>query len=263
MTIHKFADVHPDAQLAEGVTVGAFSVIGPKVKIGKGTKVLNNVTIDGATTLGENNTIFPGAVVGAVPQDLKYHGEESRLEIGDGNSIREAVTINIGTEGGGWVTRLGNNNLLMACSHVGHDCQIGDHVIIANCGLLAGHCVVEDRAGIMGLVGVQQFTTIGTLAYVGGLNRVVQDVPPFMLVHEEKVVKPNVIGLQRAGFSEERIKALAEAHRLLFGPSVVNRTEAMDALEARNDLTEDVKYLLQFLRRQQQGRAGRALEATR
>jgi len=265
MNIHKFADVHPDAQLADDVTVGAFTVIGPRVTIGKGTQVMNNVTVDGYTAIGENNTIFPSAVVGAIPQDLKYYGEESRLEIGDNNSIRECVTINIGTEGGGWVTRIGNQNLLMACSHIGHDCQIGDRTIVANCGLLAGHCVVEDDAKIMGLVGVQQFTTIGQHAYVGGLGRVVQDVPPFMMVAGDptRVIRPNVIGLQRAGFSEERVDALREAHKLLFGPGVVNRSQVAAELEQQDDLTEDVHYLLDFLKRQQQGKAGRAREAER
>ena len=265
MDIHRLADVHPDAELAQGVTVGPFSVIGPHVKIGKGTRVMNGATIDGRTVLGENNVIFPGAVIGAIPQDLKYHGEDSRLEIGDGNTMREGVTINIGTEGGGWVTRLGGNSLLMACCHVGHDCRIGDRVIIANCGLLAGHCVVEDDAKIMGLVGVQQFTTIGQHAYVGGLGRVVQDVPPFMMVAGDpvKVIRPNVIGLQRAGFSEERIAAIRDAHKTLFGPGVANRSQVADEMASRSDLTDDVRYLIDFLRRQRIGKAGRAREADR
>ncbi len=263
MKIHRFAEVHPDAELAEDVEIGPFCVVGPRVTLGRGARLLNNVTIEGRTIVGENNVFFPGAVIGAIPQDLKYHGEDARLEIGDDNTFRECVTVNIGTEGGGWVTRIGSKNLLMACSHVGHDCRIGDRVIIANCGLLAGHCVVEDDAKIMGIVGVHQFTTIGRHAYVAGLNRVVQDVPPFMIVHEERVVQVNTVGLQRAGFSEDRIAALREAQRLLFGPNVTNRTEIMQEMAERDDLTEDVRYLLEFLKRQQQGKSGRALEAQR
>ena len=265
MTIHKLADVHPDAQLADDVEVGAFCVIGPHVKIGAGTRLLNSVTITGHTTVGEDNVFFPQCVIGAIPQDLKYHGEDSRLEIGGHNTFRECVTINIGTELGGWVTRVASHSLLMACTHVGHDCQIGDRVILANCALLAGHCHIEDDAKVMGLVGVQQFTTIGRHAYVGGLSRVVQDAPPFMMVAGDpaKVHRVNVIGLQRAGMSEERIAAIREAHRELYRPNVLNRSQVVDEMDQRPDLTEDVRYLVDALKRTQAGKSGRALEANR
>ena len=265
MDIHKLADVHPDADLADDVTVGAFSVIGPHVRIGAGCRVMNTVTIEGRTTIGEGNVFFPGAVIGAIPQDLKYQGGDTRLEIGNANTFRECVTVNLGTEFGGWVTRIGNGSLLMACSHVGHDCQIGDRVILANCVLLAGHCSLEDDAKVMGLVGLQQFTTIGQHAYVGGLTRVVQDAPPFMMVAGDpaKVHRVNVIGLQRAGLSEERIEAIRDAYRLLYRPNVMNRTQVLDELDGRDGLTEEVRYLVDFLKRVQEGKSGRQLEAER
>ena len=265
MNIHKLADVHPEAELADDVEVGPFSVVGPHVKIGKGTRVMNNVTIAGRTAIGENNVIFPSAVIGAIPQDLKYAGGDTRLEIGHHNTFRECVTVNLGTEFGGWVTRIGSHSLFMACSHVGHDCQIGDRVILANTALLAGHCCVEDDARIMGLVGLQQFTTVGKHAYVGGLSGVVQDVPPFMMVAGDplKVHRVNVIGLERAGVSEERINAIREAHKLLFRPNVLNRSQIVDELDAQDDLTEDVRYLVDFLKRVQLGKSGRQREAER
>lgn len=265
MDIHRLAYVHPDAELADDVVVGPFSVVGPDVKIGKGTRLMNNVTIEGRTTLGENNLVFPSAVIGAIPQDLKYAGGDTRLEIGDGNTFRECVTVNLGTEFGGWLTKIGNENLFMACSHVGHDCQIGDRTILANTALLAGHCCIEDDAKIMGLVGLQQFTTVGQHAYVGGLSRVVQDVPPFMMVAGDpaKVHRVNVIGLERAGASEQRIEAIRDAYRLLFRPNVLNRSQVVEQLDAQDDLTEDVRYLVDFLKRIPLGKSGRQREAER
>jgi len=265
MQVHQLADVHPDAQIAENVVVGPFSVVGPQVKIGPGTHVMNNVTITGDTTIGEGNVIFPSTVLGATPQDLKYAGGETRLEIGDRNTIRECVTINLGTEFGGWVTKLGSDNLVMACAHIAHDCIVGDHVIMANCTLVAGHCHVEDYAKIMGIVGIHQFATIGRHAAVGGMSRVVQDVPPFMMVAGEtaRVHHVNVIGLHRDGLSDERIAAIRDAHKLLFGPNVTNRSQVLAELDARPDLTDDVRHLVEFMKRTQQGKSGRALEAER
>jgi UDP-N-acetylglucosamine acyltransferase len=260
MDIDKSAHVHPKSELASDVKVGPHCFIGPDVKIGPGTVLDNSVTITGHTVVGANNHLFPCAVIGAPPQDLKYKGGPTRLVVGDRNVIRECVTINCGTEVGGGLTTVGNGNFFMACSHVAHDCVVEDNVIFANCVLLGGHVKVESNAKLMGLVGVNPFSTIGQHAFVGGLTRVVQDVPPYMIFegNPAKVHRVNVIGLQRAGFTPEQIAALEEAHKRIFRSKELNRNQVMDEMERNGGLTAHVQNLINFLRQMQHGKSGRS-----
>lgn len=265
MKIHPTAQVHPKAELGKDVEIGAFSFIDKDVKMGEGTIVKNNVTITGHTTLGRDNKVFPGACIGLEPQDLKYHGEDTRLLIGDHNVIRECVTINTGTEVGGGLTLIGNENFFMACSHVAHDCVIEDNVLIANGVLLGGHVKVERCAKLMGLVGVQPFVTIGQHSYVGGLTRIVQDVPPYMLVegNPSRVRQVNVVGLERAGFSGEQIEAVKEAFHRLFRQETLNQNKVLEEMEKQDGLIPEVKVLVSFMKNSTKGRFGRYREVLR
>jgi len=266
MAIHPTAQIHPDAKLGKNVEVGANTVIGQYVEIGDDTRIGPNCTILGHTTIGRNNAIIGNAALGTPPQDLSYRGEPTRLLIGDDNTIREFVSVNVGTVKGDGVTTIGSKCLFMACSHVAHDCIIGDNVIMVNNALLAGHCKVEDRAIINGAAAVTQFTTIGTVAYVGGLTRVVQDVPPFMITegHPAKVRGVNVIGMKRNGYSEDAINAIKEAHRLIFrSGGALSMSKAFEELEARHGSIPEILYLIEFLRNKQKGKNGRAREALR
>lgn len=257
-------EVHPSARLAEGVIVGAYSVIGEEVRIGRDTHIANLVTICRHTTLGERNRIHPGAVIGGPPQDLTYGDEKTELLIGSDNVIRELVTISRGTTKGGGVTRIGDSNFLMACSHVAHDCILEDHIVMCNAVLLAGHVKVESRAYVCGAAAAHQFTTIGQLAFVGGMTRIVQDVPPFMILegHPASVRAVNMVGLKRSGYSDESINALREAHRIIWKEDL-NREEAFRRLEERGRLTPEVGILIDFLRAAHQGKQGRAREVLR
>jgi len=259
------ASVDPTAELADGVEVGPFAFVGPHAVIGPGTVLMHHASVEGWTRLGAQNRVFPYASVGGEPQDLLYRGEEVRLEVGDRNTFREGVTISRGTRKEQGLTRIGSRCLFMACSHVGHDCVIGDDVILANAVLLAGHCHVEDRAILSGAAAVNHFTTIGRLAYVGGLSRIFMDVPPFMIVegHPARVAKTNVVGLKRAGLSDERIRSLRHAFKALWRADQLVREKTLDRLEKGEDATEEVLYLVAFLRRQIAGRQGRAREAIR
>ena len=212
------AVVHEGAELAEGVEVGPFAVIGPHVRLGPGCRIGAHAVVEGRTTLGRNCRVFPFASVGTIPQDLKYHGEDTRLEIGDRTVIREFATVNIGTEGGGGVTRVGADCLLMAYTHVAHDCQLGDHVILSNAVNLAGHVVLEDWVVIGGLSAVHQFVRIGTHAFVGGCSAVTLDVPPYVSAagNRAKLYGLNLVGLKRRGFHDEALRALRRAYRTVF-----------------------------------------------
>lgn len=265
MKIHPTAQVHPKAELGMDVEIGAFSFIDKHVKIGDGTIVKNNVTITGHTTIGKENKIFPGACVGTEPQDLKYQGEDTRLLMGDRNIIRECVTINTGTGGGGGHTLIGSDNFFMACAHIAHDCVIEDNVLLANGVLLGGHVKIERNAKVMGLVGVQPFATIGQYAYVGGLTRIVQDVPPFMLVegNPSRVRQVNVVGLERAGFSSEQIEAIKGAFNKIFRQEVLNQGKILEELERQDGLIPQVGELIVFMRNSMKGKYGRHREVTR
>jgi UDP-N-acetylglucosamine acyltransferase len=216
--IHPSAIVDPGATLGSGVEIGPFSVVGPRVTLGDGCRLHSHVVIEGRTTVGKRCEFFPFASIGHIPQDKKYQGEESSLEIGDDNVIREYVTINPGTESGGMVTRVGSGCLLMAHAHVAHDCQLGDHVIMANGATLAGHCEVGDYAILGGLSAVHQFVRIGEHAFVGGMSGVENDVIPYGMIvgNRAKLKGLNVVGIKRQGLSRDQLRKLREAYDLLF-----------------------------------------------
>lgn len=251
--------VHPSSEIASDVELGQFSYVGPNCRIGEGTRIHNNATIVSNTIVGEHNEIYSGAVIGAEPQDKKFIGEESWAIIGDYNKIRECVTIHRGTQHGGGITRIGNHNLLMATAHVAHDCIVGDHVILANNVLLGGHARIDDYANLGGSAAIHHFVSVGQYAFVGGLARVTQDVPPFMLVegNPSRVRSINRVGLKRGGFSEEEISILKESHRALFRTSVPRCDSLKQLLEVYPD-TPAVKQLAEFLTNTDQGQQGRA-----
>ncbi len=248
------AIVHLGAELDSDVRVGPFSVIGPKVRIGAGTIIESHVVLEGRTTIGRNNRIFQYASVGAEPQDLKFGGEDSELVIGDDNTIRECVTINKGTEGGGMVTRLGNGILVMAYCHIAHDCQIGDGVIMANQATLAGHVIIENSAVLGGMTGIHQFCRIGSLAMVGAHSYVTMDVAPYTTVHglRAKVSGLNLIGIKRKDMSEETVAALKKAYRIIFKSSL---TLVKAARKVRKDVKTcpEIEHLLEFIGNSERG----------
>jgi UDP-N-acetylglucosamine acyltransferase len=251
--MHLTAVVHDGAQLHPTVKVGPYAVIGAHVTIGPGTEIGAHVVIDGQTTIGAQNRIFPGAAIGLESQDLKYDGSMSRVVIGDNNLIREYVTINRATKAGE-ATLVGNHNMLMAYSHVAHNCVVEDNVIIANSVALAGHVYVESGARISGMVGVHQFVRIGRLVMIGGLSRIDRDVPPFTLVNGNpaQVRGLNQVGLQRAGLTADPqvYRELKQAYRLAYrsGESLSDVVEKLSQGE-HNDL---VRYFSEFLRAAQQ-----------
>jgi UDP-N-acetylglucosamine acyltransferase len=216
--IHPTAIVAPGATLAEDISIGPYCVVGEEVVLGAGVTLIAHIVVDGRTTIGEKTRIFPFASIGLEPQDLKYRGEKSRLVIGRHNTIREHVTMNPGTEGGGMVTRVGDHGLFMVGAHVAHDCQIGDHVIMANNATLAGHVVVEDYALLGGLSAVHQFVRIGQHAMIGGMSGVERDVIPYgqVMGDRARLSGLNIIGMQRRGFSREDIQTLRSAYQFLF-----------------------------------------------
>lgn len=264
MNIPPTAAIHPGARIDDDVTIGPFSVIGENVRIESGTVIENNVTIVGHTTIGRNNHFFPGAVIGTQPQDLKFRGEPTRVEIGEGNTIREYVTVNVGTVHGGGVTRIGNHNLIMACCHVAHDCQLHDHIVMANGVLLAGHVVVQSHVVFGGLAAVHHFATIGRYAFVGGLTRVAKDVPPYMTIegNPSKIWCVNSVGLKRHDFSAEVVSDIKRAHKLLFREEG-DKTPVMQELLDDPTTTEEVREIVDFIKACEHGAKGRALEATR
>lgn len=254
VTVHPTAIVHPDATLGAGVAVGPYTVVQGHVTIGPRTRIGAHCVLEGFTTIGEDCEIFTGAVLGSIPQDLKYRGEKSLLSIGDRNKIREYVTINPGTEGGGGKTVIGSDCLLMAYSHVAHDCLIGNQVVIANSAALAGHISVEDRAVIGGLVGIHQFVRVGELAIIGGCSRVIQDVPPYAVCvgYPAKVFGLNHEGLKRAGISQERKQVLHHAFRVLFH-SKLSMSHALKQVAHDVDHCPEVHHLLDFIRQSKRG----------
>ena len=216
--IHKTAIVDSKAKISEDVTVGPFSVIGPDVVIGKGTKIQSHVSIIGNTKIGKNNNIYPFASIGNDPQDLKYSGEKTKLEIGDNNKIREYVTINPGTKGGGGLTKVGNNCLFMVSAHIAHDCFVGNNVILANNVPLGGHAHIDDNAIIGGNSAVQQFTRVGKSAMIGGMCGVVRDIIPYGIAHGNRSVLQglNLIGLRRKNVPNKEIITLSDAYKEIF-----------------------------------------------
>jgi len=232
--IHKTAIIDSNAKISKNVTIGPYSVIGPNVEIREGTIVQSHVNITGNTKIGANNKIYPFASIGNDPQDLKFKGEKTLLEIGDNNKIREYVTINPGTEGGGGKTKVGNNCLFMVSSHIAHDCIVGDNVILANNVPLGGHAHVDDNAIIGGNSAVQQFTRVGKFAMIGGMCGVVRDVIPYGIAHGNRSILQglNLIGLRRKNISNKEILSLSEAYKIIFKNE--NLTENLSHLS--NDL---------------------------
>ncbi len=223
MGIANTADIHPSAIVEDGAvigagtTVGPFSVIGPKVRIGKDVSIKSHAVVTGLTEIGDGTTVFPFATVGEIPQDLKFRSEETRLVVGRRNRIREGVTMNTGTAGGGGVTRIGDDGLFMAGAHVAHDCQVGNRVIMVNNSALGGHCIVRDDAIIGGLSGIHQFVRIGQGAIVGAVTMVTKDVIPYGLVQAPRGVLEglNLVGMKRRGMPREDINALRAAYQML------------------------------------------------
>jgi UDP-N-acetylglucosamine acyltransferase len=241
------------AVVPESCTVGPFCTIGAEVVVGEDCNLISHVVLDGRTRIGARNKFHPFCAIGVPPQDLKYKGEPTEVEIGDDNDIRECVTISRGTHHGGGVTRLGSGNLLMAYAHIGHDCQVGSGCILANCATLAGHVTIEDFASVGAFCPVHQFCTVGQYAFIGGGTIVTQDVLPFSLTsarRENKAFGINKVGLQRRGFSPERLQVLHKAFRTLLAAKL-NTTQALEKIKAMEG--DDAKLLVDFLERSQRG----------
>jgi UDP-N-acetylglucosamine acyltransferase len=255
------ACIDPRAELGEAVEVGPYCVIGPDVKIGRGTRLLAHVCIDGVTSVGEWNVVHPFTVIGGAPQDVTYHGSPTRVAIGDRNVIREGVTIHRASEKEEGITRIGSNNLLMVNVHVAHDCVLGDGITIANNTILGGHCHIESNASISGGIGIHPFVTVGQFSYIGALSRIWHDVPRFMMVdgNPSKVRCINVVGLRRHGISSAAIAALHDAHRLIYRARMTV-AGATEILESHGHICPEVRSLLEFIEAQHQGNHGRARE---
>ncbi|HTJ62804.1 MAG TPA: acyl-ACP--UDP-N-acetylglucosamine O-acyltransferase [Alphaproteobacteria bacterium] len=248
-TIHPTAIVHPKAVLGQGVTIGPYSIVGADVVLHDRVQLMSHVVIDGRTTIGADSIVYPFASLGQIPQDLKYKGEPATLEIGARNRIREHVTMNIGTEGGGMVTRIGDDGLFMVNAHVAHDCILGNRVIMANNATLAGHIEVGDFAFLGGMSAVHQFVRIGPSAMVGGMTGVEQDVIPFGLVTGDRarLTGLNLVGMERRGFPREDIQGVRSAYRMMFGPdgTLAERIEEVGRVFADNPY---VRQIIEFAR---------------
>jgi len=254
MNIHNTAIVHPDAQIEADVTIGPYCIIGEHIIIHSGTILEAQVFLDGWTEIGKNCHIYPFASLGTAPQDLKYQGEKTELKIGQGTVIRESVTAHRGTRGGGGITLIGDNCLIMAYAHVAHDCKIGNQVILANAIAMAGHVTIEDHASVGGLTAIHQFTKIGSYAYIGGASAVSKDVPPYAMAagNRAKMYGVNSIGLQRKGFSAESIEQIKKAYRKLLS-SHLNVTQALAQIEAEIGKSPEVNYLVDFIKNSSRG----------
>ncbi|MDD5655233.1 MAG: acyl-ACP--UDP-N-acetylglucosamine O-acyltransferase [Candidatus Omnitrophica bacterium] len=255
MKIHPSSIVSPKAKLADSVSVGAFSLVSDNAVIGADTKIGSHCVIEGNTTIGKGCEIFTGAVVGSRPQDLKFKGEKVFLEIGDNNIIREYCTLNPGTQDGG-KTVVGDNNLLMAYSHIAHDCVVGNGCVLANNCTLAGHVTIEDKAVVGGIVAIHQFVRIGKLSIIGGCSKVVQDIPPFSTCdgHPARVYGLNLIGLRRNGISNDSIRKIDQAFKIFFN-SGLSLKHALEKAEKELEKTEEVSYLVEFAKNSERGMA--------
>jgi UDP-N-acetylglucosamine acyltransferase len=253
--IHRSAIVDPGARIADSAEIGPFCVIGPDVQIAARTRVMANVVMEGPLEIGEDNVFYPYSTAGLAPQDLKYHGERSQTRIGDRNRIREFVTIHRGTEGGGMITSIGDDNLLMAYVHIAHDVKIGSHTVLANAVTFGGHVVVEDWAVIGASSGVHQFCRVGRHAIIGGYSVITRDVLPFsntVTEREAKVFGSNSIGLKRRGFAPETVDALHKAFRLLTH-SGLNTTQALERIAAEIPARPEIDELVRFIRSGERG----------
>jgi len=253
MNIHPTAIVSKRAKIISGVSVGPYSIIGDEVTIDEGTRIGAHCVIEGRTRLGKNCQVFTGAVLGSIPQDFKYKGEVSFLEIGNENIIREYVTINPGTESNS-KTVIGNENLIMAYSHIAHNCVIGNNCIIANCGTLAGYVTIENRVVVGGMVAIHQFTRVGEYSIIGGCSKVVSDVPPYSTCdgHPARIYGINLVGLRRNGISDEAIKQLSHAFKRLFN-SGLNLKNAIKELSEERNTSAQVSHLMDFVKNSKRG----------
>jgi UDP-N-acetylglucosamine acyltransferase len=261
--ISPLAVIDPSAKLAPDVDVGPFCMVGPEVSLGARCRLIANVTILGRTSIGAGNIFFPNSVIGADPQDLKYKGEHTSLIIGDNNQIREAVTIHTGTQGGGGVTRVGSNNLLMVNAHIGHDSTVGDGCVIANNVMLAGHVVMGNHVVMSAGAAAHHYVRIGSHVFVGAYSRIHIDVPPFVKIQDDTVWDTNTLGLQRCGFDGDDIEAIEDAVRRLFISKKVPFAQAIAEFDTMNGINEHVKHLVGFLRERDMGKHGRYLEKFR
>jgi UDP-N-acetylglucosamine acyltransferase len=248
-TVHPSAFIDPAAELGEGVSIGAFAVVEAGARVGDGSSLGHHAVVHTGVSLGRGNRVFAHCVLGGEPQDLKFGGEVTRLEIGDENHFREFTTLHRGTAQGGGVTRVGSHNLLMAYTHVAHDCIVGDHVIVANCATFAGHCEIGSHAVIGGLTGLHQHARIGACAMVGALSRLSKDVPPYSTTNgcdEVKVYGTNKVGLRRQGLSREQKDAIEGAYRI-YQDRQATASEALARLQALPSKTEHVQALIDFI----------------
>jgi UDP-N-acetylglucosamine acyltransferase len=255
MNIHPTAIVDPTAKVPASCKIGAYCVVGANVELGENCRLLSHVVLGGPAKIGADNQIHSFAVIGGDPQDVSYRGEPTRLEIGDRNIIREYVTITRGTAKGGGVTRVGSDILIMAYTHIGHDCVIGDHSMLVNGATLAGHVTVEEWAVVGALCPVHQYVRIGAHSYVGGGTTITQDVLPYSMTSAERDTHAfmlNKVGLQRRGFSRERITKLHHAYKVLLA-SKLNTSQALEKLRSETDRSEDVEMLMRFIESSQRG----------
>ena len=262
--VHPTAVVHPGAQLADGVEIGPYCVIGDDVSIGEGTVLHSHVSVQGPTSIGRDNVVHPFAVLGSDPQDLKFRGERTTLEIGDRNVFREHVTLHRGTQLGGGRTVIGSDCLLMVGAHVAHDCLLEDRVILANAVMLGGHCLIETGATVAGGAGIHHFTTVGQLSFVGGLARITKDVPPFLVVEGSPAEprKVNTTALLRKGWDPADVERVRAAFKALYRANGSPMNLTIERLRSDN-ATEAVTRLCDFLERMQMGIHGRWRESLR
>ena len=255
MTIHPTAIISPHAEIHPSCRIGPYCTVGTDVEIGEGCELISHVVLEGPTKIGTRNRFFPFSSIGVAPQDISYRGEPTRLEIGDDNVIREFVTINRGTVKGGGLTRIGNHTLIMAYTHIAHDCSIGNHVIMANAATLGGHVIVEDWATVGALCPVHHFVRIGAHAFVGGGTTITRDVLPFSKTAAERGTHAyglNAVGLERRGFSKERIRKIHHAYKVLLA-SKLNTSQALEKLRSEPDHGEDVEMLIRFVEESERG----------
>jgi UDP-N-acetylglucosamine acyltransferase len=255
MPIHATAIVDPQARIAESAEIGPYCIVGAEVEVGSGSRLMAHNYIDGPTWIGADNIFYPYSTIGVASQDLKYQGERAETRIGDRNKIREFVTIHRGTQGGGLVTAVGSDNLVMAYAHVGHDARIGDHAILGHQVTLGGHVIVEDWADINAFSGVHQFCRIGRHSFVGGYSVVTQDILPFSTTVSERAIKvfgANRVGLERRGFETSVIEALQTAFRLLTR-SQLNTSQAIERIREEVAPCSEVDELIEFIRSSQRG----------
>jgi UDP-N-acetylglucosamine acyltransferase len=252
---HPTAIIDPGAKIPASCSIGPYCVIGAEVELGEDCELISHVTIHGPTRIGSHNRFFPYCAIGIEPQDVSYRGEKTRLQMGDHNIIRECVTINRGTVKGGGITRVGSHTLLMAYAHVGHDTVVGDRAMLVNCATVAGHVTIEEWAVIGALCCVHQFVRIGAHSYIGGGTVITQDVLPFAKVSAPRETRSyglNSVGLERRGFSKERIQKIHHAFRVLLN-SKLNTSQAVEKLKSEGDHGEDVAMLLRFIKESERG----------